>query len=413
MTARRVREPRGWFTGSELAREAVCEIVHGPVLVYTGSMASRLLTIVTFSAALVVGAAHATSDEPCDGANTLGIEPELLCDIETGLVMIYAREYPDALKHFRAVSERHPDSPVGPVCRAIVYQVIMFEDWDDEYADTYQHELGLGRERMERLASDNVAWNHFVRAMISTLEALDRLHANDHLAAVNRGWEALEAMRQARRADPGFADPDLFLGVFNYYLSAITRRYKGLPSFTDRREEGFEQMKRARDEGLMTPIAARFALAYCYLDHEAYDEALAECRVMLSLYPDNILANSLQARIQTEAGDAEGALATLATIRQVDPQNKRLPWYLGEANRVAVGDRDEARRQYLLYLGVPDVPVRYRVITHLQLAEMAVEDGDLDTAIAHVESALQEDPRAGAAKKQLKTLRKMRAARDK
>jgi len=373
-------------------------------------MTSRLLAFLPLAAALGIGPAWATTDEPCDGVNTLGIEPELLCDIQAGMGMVYAREYPDALKHYRSVSERYPDSPVGPLCRAIVYQVIMFEDWDEAYADTYHHEIEVGRERMDRQASGNAAWDHFVRAMISTLEALERLHANDHLSAVSRGWEALEAMRQAKRADPTFADPDLFLGIFNYYLSAITRRYKGLPSFADRRGEAFEQMARARDEGLMTGIAARFVLAYCYLDHGAYEESLAECRAMLSMYPDNVLANSLQARVQTKAGDGEGALASLETVRKVDPQNKRLPWYLGEAHRVATGDRDEARRHYLLYLEMPGVPLRYRLATHQQLAEMAEEDGDLDAAIAHLESALEEDPRAGAVKKKLKALRKAHAA---
>lgn len=371
-------------------------------------MPIRQLLILTLVAVLVQLPTYAAANDPCDGVNTLGIEPDLLCDIEAGLEMIYARDYPDALKHYRAVGERYPHSPVGPVCRAIVYQVIMFEDWDDEYDDTFRHEIGIARERMEQQASDSVAWNHFVGAMIATLEALDRLHANDHLAAVNHGWAALEGMRQAKRADPTFADPELFLGVFNYYLSAITRRYKGLPSFADRREEGFEQMKRARDEGLMTPLAARFSLAYCYLDHDAYDEALTECRALLSMYPDNILANSLMARVQTEAGDAEGALATLAGIQRIDPQNKRLPWYLGEAHRVAVGDRDEARRQYLAYLDTAGVPLRYRVITRLQLAEMDEEDGDLAAAIAHVEAALEEEPRSSAARKLLKVLKKKR-----
>ncbi len=375
-------------------------------------MAVRVSAILLLATAVTAGPALAAQQEPCDGTNTLGIEPGLLCDIEAGLSMIYAREYPDALKHYRSVSERYPDSPVGPLCRAIVYQVIMLEDWDDEYTDTFGHEIQIGRVRADRQATDAVAWSHFESAMIAVLEALDRLHADDHLAAVNRGWEALETMKQAKRADPEFADPDLFLGVINYYLSAITRRYKGLPSFADRREQGFEQMRNARDEGLMTGLVARYAMAYCYLDHGAYDEALAECRVLLSLYPDNILVNSLQARVQTRAGDAEGALATLETIRRVDPDNKRLPWYLAEVHRMAVGDRDEARRQYLLYLEMPAVPLRYRVATHLRLAEMAEENGDLDAAIAHVESALAEDPRAGAAKKKLKALRKARAAGD-
>ncbi len=362
------------------------------------------------AAALAFGPVRAAYGEPCDGDNTLGLEPAMWCDIESGMVMVFARQYPDALKHFRSVAERYPDSPVGPVCRAIVYQVMMFEDWDEEYDDTYKHELEIGRERMERQVSGNVTWDHFVRAMIATLEALDRLHANDHLSAVNRGWEAIEAMKQAKRSDPEFADPDLFLGIFNYYISAITQRYRGLPSFADRRDEGFAQMERARDEGLLTHLPARFALAYCYLDHQAYEEALDECKVMLTLYPDNILANSLQARIQTEAGDAEGALATLANIQRIDPDNKRLPWYLGEANRIAVGDREEAKRQYLRYLEKPGVPVRYRVITFTLLADMAEEDGDLDTAIAVLESALEENPREGDFRKRLKALKKKRSS---
>ncbi len=375
---------------------------------YTGRMLLRPAAIFVAAALLGIAPARASQDTPCDGTNTLGIDPELMCDIQAGLPMIFAGEYSDTLKHFRAVSEQRPDSPVGPLCRAIVYQVIMFEDWDDEYTDTFQHEIRIGRERADRQATDAVAWGHFESAMIAVLEALDRLHADDHLAAVNRGWEALEAMKQAKRADPTFADPDLFLGIFNYYLSAITRRYKGLPSFADRRELGFEQMRRARDEGVMTGVAARFALAYCHLDNDTYDEALAECRVMLSLYPDNILANSLQARVQTKAGDAEGALATLETIRRVDPDNKRLPWLLGEAYRVAVGDRERAREHYLEYLQKPAVPLRYRVATHIRLADLAEDDGDLDAAIAHVESALAEDPRAGDAKKRLKALKKQR-----
>ena len=373
-------------------------------------MPLRLLVLVLFALTLTEGPASAESAEPCDGDNTLGIEPEMLCAIQDGFTMIYAREYSEALKHFRAVSERHPWSPVGPICRAIVYQVMMFEDWDESYDDTYAHEIGVARERMDRLATDTVAWNHFQAAIIATFEALDRLHDNDHLAAVNLGWEAIEAMRKASRAAPTFADPDLFLGIFNYYLSAITRRYRGLPSFTARRDEGFAQMERARDEGLLTPIASRFALAYCYLDHDAYDEAMVECRVMLSMYPDNVLANSLQARVQTEAGDLEDALATLATIERVDPGNKRLPFYLGEAYRVAGEDHATARQHYLAYLELSGIPLRYRVITLETLAEMAADDGDLDGAIGHLEAALAENPRAGDAKKALKRLRKERAA---
>ncbi len=371
-------------------------------------MQTRLPLLLALAAVLLIHPQPAASAEPCDGMNTLGIEPELLCDIQTGLELIYGRQYPDALKHFRAVSEGRPHSPVGPLCRAIVYQVMMLEDWDDEYDDTFRHELEVGRERMDRQASDSAAWSHFVEAMLATLEALDRLHADDHLAAVNRGWEAIEGMKQAKRADPTFADPDLFLGIFNYYLSAITRRYKGLPSFADRREEAFAQMEHARDEGLLTPLAARFSLAYCYLDHDAYDRALVECRALHAVYPENLLVLSLMARVQTKSKDAPGALATLEAIRGLDPENKRLPWYLAETHRLAVGDRDEARRQYALYLDQPGVPLRYRVKTLVRLADMAEEDGDLDGAIVHLEAALEEDPKAGAARKQLKALKKKR-----
>ncbi len=371
-------------------------------------MPRTLLTILALIATLTPLPAIAAEAEPCDGVNTLGIDPDVLCEIQLGLVMVYERRYQDALKMFRARSERDPHSPVGPICRAILYQVMMFEDWDESYDDPYRHELEVARQRMDQLASDADAWNYFLDAMIATLEALDRLHANDHLAAVNHGWAALEAMRLSKRADPTFADPDLFLGIINYYLSAITRRYKGLPSFADKREEGFAQIKRSRDEGLLTPIAARFALAYCYLDHDAYEEALTECRAMLAMYPDNILALSLTARVQTEAEDAAGAMATLDHLRAIDPDNKRLPWYLGEANRVAVKDRAEARRQYQLYLDETAVPLRYRVITLLQLAEMDEEDGDIEAAIAHAEAALAEDPRSGTAKKALKALKKQR-----
>ena len=53
-------------------------------------MVVRIAVILLVAAVLGPTPARAAPSPPCDGTNTLGLEPELLCDIQNGLTMIYA-----------------------------------------------------------------------------------------------------------------------------------------------------------------------------------------------------------------------------------------------------------------------------------------------------------------------------------
>ncbi len=359
---------------------------------------------------LPVGAAGARE---FTGENTLGVETDLMRRTQEGLEMIYARDYPAALGHFREVGELYPDSPVGPFGRSVVFQAMMLENFDYEYRDTYRVEADKATERVERAlkSSQQKGWHLFLYAGVVGLDGLDRVREGDYLTAFNKGWDAIEYMKKAGRAEPEFADPDLGIGIYNYWRTAITDRVDFLPRFGDHRAEGIAQMERARDEGLLVWAGASFSLAYTYMEEREYDKAIAECLKLQAEYPDSIINNMLLGRIYTKSKDYDQAIASFERIRTTDPHNRRVLWHLGDTYYKTRRHDEDAKQHFEQYLEV-SIPAAYRCHTEYRLGQIAQRHKDYDEAIRRYEFAVQADPKYKPAQSRLETVKKKKAAKE-
>jgi len=355
---------------------------------------------------LSIPATHASARE-FTGENTLGVETDLMRRTQEGLELIYQRQYKLALRHFREVGEIYPDSPAGPFGRSVVFQAMMLENFDYAYRDTYQAEAVKALALVEKAlkSPDQKAWNYFLYAGVIGLDGLDRVREGDYLTAFNKGWDALEAMKKAKRHAPDFADPDLGIGIYNYWRTAITSRVDFLPKFGDHRAEGIQQMEHARDNGLLVWAGASFALAYTYMEERDYDKAIAECLRVQSEYPDSIINNMLLARIYTKSKNYDGAIATLERIQQTDASNKRVLWHLGDTYYKSRRHDEEATQAFTEYLE-HNIPDTYRCHTEYRLGQISQRARDYAEAARRYELAVQANPKYSPARKRLESMQK-------
>jgi len=345
------------------------------------------------------------------GENALGVETDLMQRTQQGLHLIYQREYKLALRHFREVGEIYPDSPAGPFGRSVVFQAMMLENFDYAYRDTYQVEAEKALALVERAlkSPDQKAWNYFLYAGIVGLDGLDRVREGDYLTAFNKGWDALEAMKKAKRHAPEFADPDLGIGIYNYWRTAITGRVDFLPKFGDHRAEGIQQMEHARDNGMLVWAGASFALAYTYMEERDYDKAIAECLTVQAEYPASIINNMLLARIYTKSKSYDSAIATLERIQRTDPSNRRVLWHIGDTYYKSNRHNDEAKQAFIEYLE-HSIPDPYRCHAEYRLGQIAQRQRDYAEAARRFERALQANPKYSPARKRLESVQKKLAS---
>jgi len=117
-------------------------------------------------------------------------------------------------------------------------------------------------------------------------------------------WESRNTARAGVRArdnfvralalDPGLADADMGLGLYDYYVDTLStmarvmRFFMGIPGGT--KEEGIRLLYRSIHEGQITPVVSRFCLAINLQNYDQrYEEALFVLTPLVEKYPDNPL----------------------------------------------------------------------------------------------------------------------------
>lgn len=355
------------------------------------------LTLVVFLAAPGAFAREFT------GENDLGVEPDLMRQVQQGLELIYQRQYDGAHAQFDTVKNLYPDSPAGPFGASLVSLSIMLENNDDELREEYvtQSELALELAELSLKTGQNKGWHTFLYACIVGIDGLDRAQQGDVLGALNKGWEAIESMKKAKGLEPTLADADLGIGIYNYWRTVVTEDVDFLPQFGDRRDEGLAQMQRARDEGVLVWVGGSLALAFAHKEARDYDKAIDECLALQAEYPDNVINNTLLGYLYAKNRDYDEAMLAYQRVREVDPNNRIVLWHIGELYyRTEVND-DLARVYFTKYLQLR-IPTKFRSQTHDRLGEIAQRQEFHAEAIHQFEAAKKVNPSNKRARKHLK-----------
>ena len=345
------------------------------------------------------------------GENPLDVPRAEFQAAQEGTELIYQRRMGDALDVFEGVSINHPDSPLGPLGVAIVYQAIMFENYDFSLDKAYLQASADAQQRFDRVARsrDKKAWNLFLLAVHQGVNAMYHVRHLDYLSGFNLAWEALENVKKVERMAPEFYDVQLALGLYNYWRTAYTEKIDFLPKFGEHRAEGLAQMQLAKEKGLLGRAPASLALTYSYMEGKDYEAALTEALWARERYPTSVLNEMTLSRVYRHLKRFPEALAVLENARTIAPDCGRLWWQIGETHYKSRKNNEDAKDAFKKYLESEPLP-EYKAHTLYRLGLLERRQRRYEMAIHYLEQAVATYPKFKTAAKKLE---QVQAERDK
>lgn len=310
-------------------------------------------------------------------AAALGADPVMVDRCRQALDLLYQRDYPGARKLLDALTVDHPTSGIGPIGVALLYQALMFENYDYRFERQYESAAAATRAQLDQgLAQPgNEPFERFLLAGIQGVDAIHAMRKGEYLTAVARAVEAMRQLDKVKALAPTFADTALGDGLYLYWRSVVSAQSKALPQFEDRRAEGLAALARTEREAVFVGPGATLALVYARIeDHDprgALERALAAHRA----YPRNVIVNQTLARIYTSLGRYDDALGSLDAVLAVDDGNQRVHYQrgivYGRQKRYA-----EAAASFERYIGFAEVPKDARGLACYRLGSLALRQKD-------------------------------------
>ena len=337
------------------------------------------------------------------GENPLGVQRAEFRYAQEGMELIYQRKHLEALELFEVAGIDFPNSPLGPVGRSLVYQSMMIENYDFVWDDPYQSDFSEGKERLRMAlrSGHDRSWVYFLYAVHLGIDAMYDVRKGEYVAALNKAWDAMEYIKKLSRREPEFHDVKLALGLYNYWRTAITESVPYLPRFGDHREEGLRQLREAREQGFLCVAPASIALTYSYIESRKWKEAIAEAQWAQQRYPNNIINQMTLARIHRKRKQYSEAFSAFDRILEIDPDNRRVHFHIGETYYKQRKDNAKAEASYRRYLDT-EPPAELRAHTYYRLGLLQRRARNYDAAIEWLQKSIDTWPRFKAAGKRLK-----------
>lgn len=327
------------------------------------------------------------------------------------LDLAYNLDYDEALELLRNAVERAPDDPAMHNSLATVLWLrLLFS----RGAVTVDHYLGSMSRRQVELAKpppdvEAEFRRHVTRARElaeKRLQASRRDPVAQYDLGVALGLDAsytatvdgriLGGFRAARRSfdlhetvlsrHPERVEAGIVAGMYRYIVSTLSlpmRAMAWLVGFSGGRDEGIALLEAAAASRTEARADALFALVLIYNREARYDEALAALGQLRQLYPRNrllLLEAGATAHRAGRLDDAEALLnegmARLAKETRAKIPGELALWHLKRGGVRAEAGRAEAARQDLRVASGPDALPWVGGRARLELARLALAQGD-------------------------------------
>jgi tetratricopeptide (TPR) repeat protein len=325
-----------------------------------------------------------------------------------GRDLIFHRKYDEAMIYFKKMAEEDSHSPLGSFGQMAVWQARMFENYDFRFDKEYTEVSEMNKKVVEEVLDqkDPSAWDLFLAGASSGLHGFYLMRKGSVFKALGEAGTAKKALNHALEKDPSFADVYLGLGMFDFWRSVFTNRFRFLPFFSDKRAQGLAEMEKSIQEGRVVGPLAEASLAYCYYENRDYQKAIPLLEHALKNYPENVLAKNLLSDFYLMKGNFNEAHRVLEDVMRIAPEAKVAKFFQG---RVYFRENNfaEARKWFEDFLATqPNNEWTSYALT--ELARIDLKEGKEDDAYEKFKKAYRIYPDYSLPLKELQKLRKKR-----
>jgi hypothetical protein len=244
---------------------------------------------------------------------------------------MYSGKSEEAVALARKLEAARPDHPLGYLIEADILWWNIYCKWSERKyntIDAWSHPRPADDDDKAELSlADKVA--HLAEAAIAQLDTAEmELYAGlgyasrarllalrfEKMPVARAGVEARKHLLRCLQLEPGMADADLGLGLYNYYVDTLSamakvlRFFMGIPGGDKR--EGLRQLEIASTMGELTQAEARFNMAKSLRNYDRdYARAEKAAAPLASQYPTNCIFLLQAGDIEQKLGHTEEAAA--------------------------------------------------------------------------------------------------------
>jgi len=315
------------------------------------------------------------------GAEALDLTPEFVHEARQSIELMYKRDYPGAQKAFATLERKYKGYGIGAVGQVLVWQALMIENFDFQYESQYQRAYQRARQELEEALQrpGREGWENFLLAGMLGIDSIHAMRHEEYLKALNRGYEALKAVRLCKEAAPDFHDTQLGDGLFNYWATVISMSSKLIPDTGDKRQKGIEQMMLVEQQAVFLVPPATLALAFTWIEEGKYREALKSSTKLREKYPNSVINNLVLGRVQMYLRNYSEAEKIYKEVAAYEPDNMRVHYYLGRLYS-RWGKRDKADASFDTYLAFDRVNDYDRAVAYYYKGNLQYRKKNWDKA---------------------------------
>ena len=285
-------------------------------------------------------------------ATQLSLPPETPAILEE----IYSFDLDGAQEAAKQLQKEHPDHPIGYLlesdalwwrfwCTAAEFKYGMSDARRRSKLSADQHYLELAT-TASSLASAQIqkADSAEMQLYAGMAEAASaRLYAlrGENRNTARFGVRARDHFLRAKALDPGLADADFGLGLYNYYvdtlsaMAKIMRFFMGIPGGS--KQEGIRLLEHAIADGILTPNAARFYLAMnLHRYDQQYERALNAISPLAEKYPTNPIFQLARGDLYAKLGRKPQALVCYRAAGALTVQHQECQARILQLVRVSI-----------------------------------------------------------------------------
>jgi tetratricopeptide (TPR) repeat protein len=269
--------------------------------------------------------------------------------IITGLDLLYADKYREAIEHFKKLDEIDPDSSEGIFMQAFAMESYMdrYRIRDPELEEKLSIALKRAIEKAEKVTGiDPTARNHMFWGGAYGVRGIRQGKLGHWWNTFVDSINSIRYMRMAVAIDPELYDCYYGIGSYNYWVSDKLGKY--LPFF-DRRKEGIEQLK-STEKGIFARMSGKLALFRIYITEKRYDEIFESAKEIFREYPGSLVGRWQYglALIRTKQWEKaikhyQGILELLEPVKIKGPEASIEAWYYLGFSYYSVGEYQKAK----------------------------------------------------------------------
>lgn len=236
------------------------------------------------------------------------------------IVQVDAEQFDSALKLFQKVIEADSTSPKGYFFIAAVYSNLVSDYRNFGYrSEFYEHvDKAIQIGELKEKSGDATVEDFFYYGGAVGYRGIFRSFDGDWWGAFTDGLRGRRLLAKALKADTSYTDVYLGLGTYDYWRSAKTKVLWWLPFFSDKRDQGIQEIKESISNGKFATHEGKYALMRIYFDYGKYEEAIRHWETEVKiLNPEDPFSHYWLGRSYIKTEQYRNALSSFRTILTV------------------------------------------------------------------------------------------------